>query len=192
MANAEASSSAAPPPAHFGPFKFCPLCASSLETREICERPRLACSKTDCDFVHWENPKPVAVAVVATKEGVVLTRRKYAPEIGTFCLPGGFIEKGESAQEACIREVLEETGLQVEVVSHLGVYPSSDANELIVVFHVKPVGGHLSAGEEVLEVGCFHKHDLPPDIGFDQHRAILEAWFAIEVLHLQPIFTSGS
>lgn len=172
-----------PPPAHFQNWKFCPLCSSSLEYRHICDRPRLACSDASCRFVHWDNPKPVAVVLVDMGEGIVLTRRRYAPQAGTWCLPGGFVEAHEDAALAAKREVLEETGLEVEITGLLGVYaPDSDANEVIVAYSARPVGGALGAGEEVLETGCFSRDELPASadsyIGFPKHREIIHNWFA--------------
>lgn len=166
-----------PPPAHFGLWKFCPLCKSDLTRQHICDQERLACSADDCRFVHWDNPKPVVVAVVLTGNDVLLTRRKYPPQPGTFCLPGGFVEAHESAETACVREVEEETGLKVEIVKLLGIYsPTLGANELVLAFQVKIIGGSLIAGEEVSESTFFPLNNLPPDIGFSQHREIIQNW----------------
>jgi len=167
-----------PPPAHFPDWKFCPLCASGLQYRHVCDRMRLACSAPDCRFVHWENPKPVAVVLVDMGDSLVLTRRRYAPQVGFWCLPGGFVEAHEDAQLAAAREVQEETGLEVEITGLLGVYsPDSDANEVIIAYSARLIGGTLNAGEEVLEVGQFTFDKLPDDIGFPKHKEIIHNWF---------------
>ena len=67
-------------------------------------------------------PKLTVDAVVITGEGVVLIKRKNPPFQGMWALPGGFVEVGETTEEACVREVEEETGLEVEIVKLLGVY----------------------------------------------------------------------
>jgi len=168
-----------PPPAHFGKYRFCPLCGSGLTEQLVCERFRMACSAPDCRFVHWDNPKPVAVCLIETPEGeIVLTRRRYPPQVGTWCLAGGFVEAHEETELAAVREVFEETGLVVVIVRLLAVFsPIQGANEIILVYHVRPVGGALIAGEEVLEVGAFTAATLPSDIGFPQHAQIIENWF---------------
>ena len=167
-----------PPPAHFSGYRFCPLCGHGLTEQLVCERFRLACSAPTCRFVHWDNPKPVAVCLVESENGIVLTKRRYPPQVGTWCLPGGFVEAHEDAELAAIREVFEETGLVVVIVRLLAVYsPIQGANEIILVYHVRPVGGELVAGEEVQDVGVFADHNLPNDIGFPQHAEIINNWF---------------
>ncbi len=171
-----------PPPAHFSGYRFCPLCAHSLTEQLVCERFRLACSSPSCRFVHWDNPKPAAICLVETAEGIVLTKRAQPPLVGTWCLPGGFIEAHEDAELAAIREVYEETGLVVVIVRLLAVYsPIQGANEIILVYHAKPIdgggGGELLAGEEVQAVGVFSADELPNDIGFPQHAEIINNWF---------------
>ncbi|MBP9093780.1 NUDIX domain-containing protein [bacterium] len=171
-----------PPPAHFSGYRFCPLCAHGLTEQLVCERFRLACSSPSCRFVHWDNPKPAAICLVETAEGIVLTKRAQPPLVGTWCLPGGFIEAHEDAELAAVREVYEETGLVVAIVRLLAVYsPIQGANEIILVYHARPIhgdgGGQLLAGEEVQAVGVFAACDLPTDIGFPQHAEIINNWF---------------
>jgi len=173
-----ADDSTPPPPAHFSGWSFCPLCASRLESREVCERQRLACSARGCRYVHWDNPKPVALCLVEVDGGLVLTRRKFPPRVGTWCIPGGFVEAHEAPDAAAKRETWEETGLLVEITSLLGVYsPCQGGNEMVIVFGARPVGGALKKGDEVLELGAFKQADLPADIGFPQHLEIIQYWF---------------
>jgi ADP-ribose pyrophosphatase YjhB (NUDIX family) len=168
-----------PPPAHVTGWTFCPLCASRLESREVCERQRLACSAPGCPYVHWDSPKPVALCLVEIDGALLLTRRKHPPRIGTWCIPGGFIEAHEPPALAAKRETFEETGLLVEVTELLGVYsPCQGGNEVVIVFAARPIGGALNKGEEVLELGVFKEANLPPDIGFPQHLEIIQNWFA--------------
>ncbi|MBS2010424.1 MAG: NUDIX domain-containing protein [Cyanobacteria bacterium SZAS TMP-1] len=167
-----------PPPAHFAGWKYCPLCASRLEEREVCERPRMACTNKRCHYVHWDNPKPVALCLVEVDGGLVLTRRRHPPRVGTWCIPGGFVEAHEAPETAAKRETWEETGLLVEITTLLGVYsPCQGGNEMVIVFGARPVGGALNKGEEVLELGVFKEADLPADIGFPQHLEIIQYWF---------------
>ncbi len=93
---------------------------------------------------------------------ILLTRRT---DNGLWCLPGGAMDSGESAAEACVREVWEETGLQVQVLRLVGVY--SDPDQLVVYpdghkahvvalsFEVAVVGGELGLSSETTEAAYF-------------------------------------
>jgi ADP-ribose pyrophosphatase YjhB (NUDIX family) len=93
---------------------------------------------------------------------ILLTRRS---DNGQWCLPGGGMDAGESAAEACIREVLEETGLVVQVTRLIGVYSSPhfvleypDGNRWQVValsFEAEVTGGALQLSDETTDVGYF-------------------------------------
>jgi ADP-ribose pyrophosphatase YjhB (NUDIX family) len=98
----------------------------------------------------------------STRQKVLLTRRT---DNGRWCLPGGRTESGESVLETCLRETLEETGLEVRMVRLLGVYSSPhrlveypDDNRYHVValnFEVEPIGGTLAISEETTDYGYF-------------------------------------
>ncbi len=123
-------------------------------------------------------PKLTVDAVILTTEGVVLIRRKNPPFQGMWALPGGFVEVGETTEDACIREVEEETGLKVEIVRLLGVYsdPSRDprGHSVSAVYVVKPKGGELKAATDAADVRVF------PEIsgialGFDHAKILSDA-----------------
>ena len=100
-------------------------------------------------------------------EKILLTRRE---DNNQWCLPGGGMEPGESASETCIREVEEETGLQVTIKRLIGVYTTP--NELIVYrdgnkihlvalcFEAEIVGGELRLSCETTEYGYFSYHEI--------------------------------
>jgi 8-oxo-dGTP pyrophosphatase MutT (NUDIX family) len=112
---------------------------------------------------------PSAVAVICNDAGdVLLTRRANN---GLWCLPSGQMEPGESIADTVVREVAEETGLDVVIECPVGVYsrphPYYAARGLQVVafvFVCRAVGGVLGLSEETTEVGYFPPDALPPDI----------------------------
>ncbi|MFQ5762211.1 MAG: NUDIX domain-containing protein, partial [Candidatus Bathyarchaeia archaeon] len=112
---------------------------------------RLAC--VQCDFVFWDNPVPVAAAVLLRGEELVLVRPNYMPQ-GRWGLPGGFVEKGERAEDAVVREIFEETNLKAEIVGLIGTYAINrpGKNLLYIAFHANGKGGKLSAGSEIAEI----------------------------------------
>ncbi len=112
----------------------------------------------------------------ATRSKILLTRRT---DNGRWCLPGGAFDAGESVSEACVREVFEETGLQVEVVRLLGVYSNphrmvryADGNQYHVVslnFEVALLGGELGLSNETTEVGYFSEAEIATMDLIDPH-----------------------
>jgi ADP-ribose pyrophosphatase YjhB (NUDIX family) len=103
-----------------------------------------------------------AVIFDKKREKVLLTRRA---DNGRWCLPGGAMEAGESAAEACEREVLEETGLRARVKRLVGVYSDPDqlvvypdgekAHFVVLSFEAEVTGGELSLSDETTEIGYF-------------------------------------
>lgn len=108
-----------------------------------------------------------AVIFDETRERVLLTRRA---DNGLWCVPGGGMESGESAAEACEREVLEETGLSVRVKRLVGVYSNPDqlvvypdgskVHFVIMGFEAEIVGGELGLSDETTEAGFFSLKEI--------------------------------
>jgi len=108
-----------------------------------------------------------AVIFDETRTKALLTRRT---DNGLWCIPGGAMESGESAAEACIREVWEETGLHVEVKRLIGVYSNPhqlvvypDGNKVhfvVLSFEVEVTSGELGLSNETTEAGFFSVHEM--------------------------------
>ena len=88
---------------------YCPRCGTLMERRVIDNREREVCPA--CGFIFYRNPVPAVGVVVALEGKLALVRRRYEPRAGCWALPAGFMELGESAEDAAIRECHEETGL---------------------------------------------------------------------------------
>ncbi|AEI49738.1 NUDIX domain-containing protein [Runella slithyformis] len=130
-------------------FLFCPSCGKPLETAQLNQRERLVCSE-GCGFVHWDNPLPVVGAIVEyDNDTVILIQNKGWPA-EWYGIVSGFLEKGESPEEAVLREVKEELGLAAEMVERLGVYSFFQRNELIIAYHVR-ASGEIRMDEEELQ-----------------------------------------
>ena len=120
-------------------FKFCPHCAQPLQEREVDQVMRIVCMDQDCTYVHWDNPVPVVAALVQYRGGVLLARNAAWPE-GRFSVITGFLEKGEAPEQAVLREVEEELGLQGKLKRFIGYYPFYPQNQLILAFDVEAEG----------------------------------------------------
>jgi NADH pyrophosphatase NudC (nudix superfamily) len=141
-------------------IRFCPLCASRLEIRFAGGRQRPVCPEAGCGFVAWDNPTPVVAALVEHEGKVVLARGRGWPR-GRFGLVTGFLERGETVEQAVLREVGEELGLQGEIEATIGVYTFERRNQLIVAFHVR-AEGPISLGDELEEIRHIRPEDLRP------------------------------
>ena len=124
-----------------------------------------------------ETPKLMVDVVVPSEEGVVLIRRGSDPFEGRWALPGGFVEIGETVEEAAAREAAEETGLAVELARLVGVYsdPERDprGHNVSVAFLARVLGGDLSAASDAAEVAVLDPESV--ELAFDHRRIIADA-----------------
>jgi 8-oxo-dGTP diphosphatase len=141
--------------------------------------------------VNIKRPLLTVDAVITAEDGkLVFIKRKNPPYQGSWALTGGFVEYGETVEQAVMREVKEETGLIVEIKKIIGVYsdPERDPREhtITVSFLTDRIGGDLRADTDASEVTCFTPEEaLDLDLAFD-HKKILKD--AIKLLsHLQLI-----
>lgn len=110
-------------------------------------------------------------------KGIVLINRKNPPY--GWAIPGGFVDYGETLEEAAVREAFEETSLKVELVRQFHVYSAPDRDprqHTIATVFVARASGNPKAADDAADLGIFTKDTLPHDIAFD-HRKILDDYF---------------
>lgn len=122
----------------------------------------------------------VDALIVDSARGVVLIRRRNPPFQNAWALPGGFVDVGEDCAEACRREALEETGLEVETVDLVGVYsdPERDPRRhtVSVVYLCRVTGGRLQGGDDAAEARWFAEvRDV--ELAFDHGHVLADAGF---------------
>lgn len=126
--------------------------------------------------ITYKNPFPTA-DIVAIREGrVLLILRKNPPE--GWALPGGFIDYGESAEDAAVRELQEETGLTAASLRLVGVYSRFGRDprfHTLTVVYLADVSGKESAGDDAKEARWFPLQELPAHIAFDHRDIIADA-----------------
>jgi ADP-ribose pyrophosphatase YjhB (NUDIX family) len=126
----------------------------------------------NCSFVDWHNPAPAAGAVVIDNGKLLLVRRADEPRRGDWCVPAGFMEWDESPSECAVRELKEETGLDIQPGKILNVYSGSDdprTNALLILYFGIIIGGQVKAGDDAAEVALFGKNEIPANIAFAAH-----------------------
>lgn len=131
-------------------MKYCPICASPLVLRMLDEVERLACSAPHCQFAYWDNPVPVVAALVQYDDQVILARNAQWPG-PMFSLITGYLERDETPEQAVLRELQEELGLQGKIKTFIGHYSAFKKNQLILAYCVQ-AQGEIKLGKEIAEV----------------------------------------
>ena len=141
-------------------------------------RKECLCPHCGKPYSCYRNPTPTTdVVIYAPERGVVIIKRANPP-IG-YALPGGFIEEGELAETAAVREMREETGLTVDLLGLLGVYsePHRDPRQhtLSVVFvgRARDVNA-LCAGDDAAKAAFYPLDRLPEPLVFDHARILAD------------------
>ncbi len=136
--------------------RFCPRCGKPAHVAF----PRsLSCPH--CGYGAYYNPKPVACTIPRTPDGgVLLLRRGFDPGRGRWTFPGGFVDLGESTEQAALRETHEELRLDVELGRLVGVYSRPDDRVVLVVYEARALGEPQTTPEAV-EVRSFAPDAVP-------------------------------
>lgn len=161
---------------NFMGYKFCPRCGSHLEKSFIDNSQRLKCADDNCDFIYYHNPIPAAGALVINDGKILLVKRAVIPKAGWWCLPAGFMEWSEHPTDTAVREIKEETGLDIQLNDFFEVYSGNDdprMNAVLILYLARVVGGELTAGDDALEADFFAFDNIPDKIAFHSHRQAL-------------------
>lgn len=126
----------------------------------------------------YRNPAPTVDIAITDGKRIVVVKRGREPFKGKWALPGGFIEYGETAEDAAVRETLEETGMEVKLIEILGVYSAPDrdprGHHISIVFVATAINGEPKGGDDAAEA-TWHNLDslLADDLAFD-HEVIVD------------------
>ena len=138
----------------------------------------IQCPKCGNEIEIYKNPIPtVDIIIEIESKGMVLIKRKNPPY--GWALPGGFVDYGESLEEAAVREAKEETDLDVKLIGQFHTYsdPKRDPrHHSISTVYVAKANGVPQAKDDAIEIGIFNETNLPDAIAFD-HHFILKDYF---------------
>jgi ADP-ribose pyrophosphatase YjhB (NUDIX family) len=144
-------------------------------------RKTITCPKCKNKIEIYQNPIPtVDIIIEIESKGIVLIKRKNPPY--GWAIPGGFVDYGESLEEAAVREAKEETNLDVKLVRQFHTYsdPKRDPrHHSISTVYIAKAKGIPIAKDDALEIGIFNNSNLPDEIAFD-HRSILRDYFKLK------------
>ena len=161
-------------------YRFCPRCGGSLTSRTLKagEPARLVCQA--CGFVFFLDPKVATGAVFSLDGGVLLVQRGIEPSYGKWVFPGGYVDRGESLEAAAIREVKEESGLDVRLTRLLGVYSSPGHPVILIAYAGEVTGGSIQVDEEGLDARVFAPAEIPwGDLAFPSTSQVIRDFLAL-------------
>jgi ADP-ribose pyrophosphatase YjhB (NUDIX family) len=158
--------------AHRDDWVHCPRCGAPLAHDGDLHCPA-------CGLVIYDNPAPTASALVLRDGRLMLTRRARPPQEGLWDLPGGFVDPLELPEDAAVRELREETGLEISVERLLGffldTYGDDGVATLNVYYVASVVGGDEAPADDVSEIGWFPLDSLPlGETAFPNGREAIE------------------
>lgn len=141
-------------------------------------RKTIDCPECKREIEVYQNPIPtVDIIIEIESKGVVLIKRKNPPY--GWAIPGGFVDYGESLEEAAVREAKEETDLNVKLIKQFHTYsdPKRDPrHHSISTVYIAKAKGKPKAKDDALEIGIFTESNLPDELAFD-HGLILKDYF---------------
>jgi len=157
----------------------CLYCGAQLSEKLIEGTVRLFCE--NCREPVYENPVPATcLVVVDEKNRLLLVKRSIEPKKGYWCLPGGFMELGETPEQAALRELKEETNLTGQIRMLLGVTSnhSDQYNTVLMLGYL--IGNYTGtpiAGDDAAEIACFDFDNLP-EVAFDSHQKFIRIYLS--------------
>lgn len=153
---------------------FCSICAGPLEKQVLEGRERQICSK--CGEVLYENPLPAAAVILLNGDReILLIKRAREPSKDMWCFPIGFAETGESIEDAALRELKEEAGIEGRIVRLVDVrseYNPVYGDVLVVIFEAEKTGGEESAGDDASDCRYFPIMNRPRLAFESQEKAV--------------------
>jgi len=162
-------------------WRLCPRCGAELDLGDLPRR--VVCPV--CGFVAYANPKPASVALITDdRERLLLVRRAVEPFKDCWDTPGGFVEEGEHPLDALRRELLEETGYEVEPGRFVGAWMDTYGDEadaqstLNLYWEARIVAGSPRPADDVAELAWCELDALPPpeQLAFTTVADALEHW----------------
>ncbi len=135
--------------------------------------PRLCAA---CGRKTYQNPLPVALLLVPVDGRLLVVRRAKGTGRGQLALPGGFIECGETWQEAAARELFEETGVRVAAAS-VRLFDARSTERFLLIFGLAPPQSELPPFVRCEECSARELLDGPRPLAFPAHTEVVERWF---------------
>ena len=156
-------------------YQFCPRCATLLIKRKMGDKLISACPK--CHWKYFPDPKVGVGVMVIDDDKILLIKRIMNPERGKWSLPAGFVDAGEDPKRVAVREVWEETNLNIKVDGLIDVYHNSEEGgaSIFILYRGILLDGDIRAGDDASEAQFFARGQLP-ELAFASTQAAIRAW----------------
>ena len=129
-----------------------------------------------CGYIWYRNPVPAAGVLLVEAGRVLMVKRRWDPRAGSWCLPAGFMEAGETPEQTAVRELQEETGVIAQLTGLFGVYAGFDdprVRAVLILYTGAATSGEARAGDDAIELDWFPLDALPGDLAFASHAQAL-------------------
>lgn len=159
-------------------MNFCSQCGAKVELRvpEGDDRERFTC--TDCELIHYVNPRIIVGCLPSYGDSVLLCKRAIEPRYGSWTLPAGFMENGETTAQGAARETWEEARAKVSDLQLYRVFDVPYISQVYMFYRCDLVDGGYGVGPESLETDLYTEADIPWDeIAFPVVRETLKSFF---------------
>ena len=157
-------------------MKYCPECKGTLRPVQVNGNAHVLCD--ECGYVFYNNPRPCVIAVCVRDGKILFARRAIEPGVNKWDLPGGFVEHMEHPEDALVREINEELGVNVVSQSFLGIYMDhygdAEFSTLNIAYICKLEGEPFIKDDEIGELKWFAFSGLPEDYAFSAIRKVME------------------
>lgn len=160
------------------PIDYCDRCGSEtqLTIPEGDQQPRHVC--TNCDYIHYINPKIITGCLIEHEEKILLCRRAIEPQYGKWTLPAGFMENNETCSQGAARESYEEANANIRNIELYSVYDIPHISQVYMIYRAQLSDLDFYPGIESLEVMLFEKKDIPwTSLSFSVIRQVLIAYY---------------
>jgi 8-oxo-dGTP diphosphatase len=173
---------------------YCPRCGAIFDLISSKRNSGVRCSR--CGFILYKNPYPGVVVLIVDDDMILLGKRAKKVFMGEkWSLPGGFIEFDENFLSAAHREIMEETGLSIKIISIISVvsnFLSPELHTLVIVLLAKKISGMLRPGDDMEKLEWFPLSGPFPDMAFEADKHIINRYYKTKIAGtpIDPRFAS--